>query len=114
MHLYFKSSQIPELSKLSPKQRQIVKRDCLYPLSQRPAFFISSHVTTVAAILLGLYSNHALKFGFWTSALAMGFCVFGIGYLHDMIWMARWRPWIRRYVEDQKELAKLQAGVLNQ
>ena len=110
MHLYFTTSQIPELAGLSSKQRQIVKRDCLYPLSQRASFFASSHLMTVAAIVLGVCMANAMKSGFLTSALMVGVCVFGLGYVHDMVWLMLWRPWIRRYIADQKELARLQAG----
>src|SRR5437879_206450 len=111
MHVYFTTSQIPELAGLSSKQRQIVKRDCLYPLSQRPAFFASSHVVTVLSIILGVFMAHSMKSGLWTSTLVLGVCIFGLGYVHDMIWLTLWRPWIRRYITDQKELAKLQAGM---
>jgi len=108
--VYFTTSQIPELAGLSSKQRQIVKRDCLYPLSQRPSFFASSHITMLASIVLGVYLAHSMKAGFWTTTAMLGLCIFGLGYVHDMVWVMFWRPWIRRYVQDQKELAKLQAG----
>ena len=53
---------------------------------------------TVGCILLASYAADTLKWGIWKSGASAGASVLVLGYLYDMIWIARWRPEVARFI----------------
>ena len=51
------------------------------------------------SMLLGVFLREKLNFCLWTSIAISVVAVVVLGQLHDMIWIARWRPEVRRFLQ---------------
>jgi hypothetical protein len=102
MHLYLTSSGIPEMSNLSGPQRKFVRRQCLYPLRNGLGFRGSNVVLTVLAVLLGSYITDILSLGFLGRVSLLAAIVLAAGWLHDLFWLAHWRPEVARFIREHE------------
>src|SRR6266404_5883178 len=102
MNLYLTSSGIPEMAVLSGAQRKFVRRECLYPLRQRLSFRGSNMVLTVLAVLFGSYVTDVLSLGFLARVGLLAAIVLAAGWLHDLFWLARWRPEVARFIREHE------------
>jgi hypothetical protein len=99
MHLYFATSQIPELANLSYAQRRLVKEQCFFWLFRRVSYRLGSLAIIVGSILFASYAADTLKWGVWKSAILAGASVLMCGYLYDLICIAHWRSEVARFIQ---------------
>jgi hypothetical protein len=52
------------------------------------------------AVVLGLFVAEALKAGFWARVGGIGVSVLLFGYLHDLLWLALWRPEVGKFIHE--------------
>ena len=108
MHLYMVDSSLPEMAGLSPRQRQLVRSECLYPLHRGWVYQLTYFAITPISIFVGLFLGAMLNLGFWgTVAVALLFCAV-LGYLHDLFWLAHYRPFVAKFIHDHA--AELQSA----
>jgi hypothetical protein len=102
MHVYLADSSLPEMAGLSPKQRQLVKSECLYSLHRGWCYQLTYFAITPISIFVGLYLGAMLNLGFWgTVAIALLICL-AFSYLHDLFWLAHFRPFVAQFIHDHE------------
>ncbi|MBA4146613.1 MAG: hypothetical protein H0X66_00750 [Verrucomicrobia bacterium] len=100
MSIYLTPSGLPELAKLSAKQRRFVWRQCVHPHLLRARVRILGVVVFVGCALAGWWLGSSADIGTWGGAIGAGLLV-GLGcYLHDMLWASRYRPQIAQFIHD--------------
>jgi hypothetical protein len=100
MYLYLANSRIPELANLSKAQRRFVRSQCLFWMFRRLPYLAGSWAVTIGSVLLGAYLIGALKWHIWEGAALAGISALVLDYLHDMIWVAHWRPEVWRFIQN--------------
>ena len=102
MHLYFADSSLPEMHSLSPRQRQLVKSECLHSLHRGWCYQTTYFAITPISIFLGLFLGSILNLGFWgTVVIALLICL-AFGCLHDLFWLAHYRPFVAKFIHDHE------------
>lgn len=86
------------MANFSAGQRRLVKRECIGALFVGSRFRISNYVVSVAAVILGFYLAEVMKLGFWGGIAVTAAGVLALGYLHDMLWLAHFRPEVARFI----------------
>ena len=97
MRLYFTSSQIPEMAKLSIPQRRFVHERCLFWLFRRVPYQAGLFAVTAVVLLFSAFVK-------WTQSAWARAALAGVGWLvlstlYNMAWMAYWRTEVRRFIE---------------
>ena len=99
MPTFLSTSRFPEMKSLSAKQCRFVQDECLYWLHHGPWFRFSTIATTFVTVLIGPYLVESYKLGFWPNVATLGTCVFALGYIHDILWLAHFRPQVARFMQ---------------
>ena len=87
------------MANLSSAQRRLVNEQCFFWLFRRVPYRLGSVAIILESILLASYAADSLKWGFWRSATLAGASVLVLGYLYDLIWIARWRSEVARFIQ---------------
>ncbi len=69
-----------------------MKDQCFFWLFRRVPYRLGSLAITAGSFLFASYAADTLKWGVWKSAALAGASVLIIGYLYDLIWIARCAP----------------------
>ncbi len=57
---------------------------------------------TVLAVVLGSYFTDTLSLGFLGRVSFLAAIVLAAGGLHDLFWLAHWRPEVARFIRDHE------------
>jgi hypothetical protein len=77
-----------------------MRRRCLFWLFRRLPYLAGSWAITIGSFLLGAYLIGALKWRIWEGAAVVAISDLVLDYLHDMIWVAHWRPELYRFIKN--------------
>lgn len=99
LHPHFRIPWIPEVANLSKTQRRFVETQCFSWLIWRIPYRLGSYTIIGGSPVLSIYIAQTLKWGIWWGLVLSGISVFVLGYIYDRIWIAQWRPEIRRFIQ---------------
>ncbi len=99
MCTYFTRSGIPEIAKLARAQRQMVKSRCLFWLFRRFSYRGSWLGLFVVLMFSGFHLFDKLGHGSWVGLGIFAAVMGALCHVHDMIWLAHWRPEIARWIQ---------------
>jgi hypothetical protein len=102
MHLYLVDSSLPEMAGLSPRQQQLVKSECLHSLHRGWGYQATYFAITPISVFVGLILGARFNLGLWgTIAVALLLCAV-LGFLHDLFWLAYYRPFVAKFIHDHE------------
>ncbi|HLH55241.1 MAG TPA: hypothetical protein VKY92_16680 [Verrucomicrobiae bacterium] len=78
----------------------MVQRECLDSLFHRGIAWTTSRAVTVAAIAVAFYLISKLRLSGWSGVAVLLLFVIGLGYIHDITWIACWRPNVIKFIKE--------------
>ena len=103
MHIYLSLSHVPELSRLSSKQRRYVWRHCIHPLTLSGRGWLIRFAIILPLTALAIWLAKSFWHGAAVFAITAGLAAVFANYVANMILVARFRPEIRQFVAEHEK-----------